>query len=55
MGCEHRKEKLDSIVVLKIDMNLLPQLQVDIVVSTVPPELVVEAAKSALYWRVRRW
>jgi Amt family ammonium transporter len=30
-------------------MNLLPKMQVDIVVSTVPPELVVAAAKRALY------
>ena len=32
-----------------MSMNLLPHLQVDIVVSTVPPELVVAAAKKALY------
>lgn len=49
MGCGTQKGKTGQYRGVKIDMNLLPQLQVDIVVSTVPPELVVEAAKKALY------
>ena len=49
MGCGTHKGKTGQYRGVKIDMNLLPQLQVDIVVSTVPPELVVEAAKKALY------
>lgn len=49
MGCGTQKGKTGQYRGVKIDMNLLPQLQIDIVVSTVPPELVVEAAKKALY------
>ena len=49
MGCGTQKGKTGQYRGVKIDMNLLPQLQVDIVVSTVPPEFVVEAAKKALY------
>ena len=49
MGCGTQKGKTGQYRGVKIDMNLLPQLQVDIVVSTVPPELVVEVAKKALY------
>ena len=49
IGCGTQKGKTGQYRGVKIDMNLLPQLQVDIVVSTVPPELVVEAAKKVLY------
>ena len=49
IGCGTQKGKTGQYRGVKIEMNLLPQLQVDIVVSTVPPELVVEAAKKALY------
>ena len=49
MGCGTQKGKIGQYRGVKMDMNLLPQLQVDIVVSTVPPELVVAAAKKALY------
>ena len=49
MGCGTQKGKTGQYRGVKIDMNLLPKLQVDIVLSTVPPELVVEAAKKALY------
>ena len=49
IGCGTQKGKTGQYRGVKIDMNLLPQLQVDIVVSTVLPELVVEAAKKALY------
>ncbi|MDO5146388.1 MAG: ammonium transporter [Eubacteriales bacterium] len=49
MGCGTQKGKTGQYRGVKMNMNLLPQLQVDIVVSTVPPELVVAAAKKALY------
>ena len=49
MGCGTQKGKTGQYRGVKMSMNLLPHLQVDIVVSTVPPELGVEAAKKALY------
>jgi Amt family ammonium transporter len=49
MGCGTQKGKTGQYRGVKMNMNLLPQLQVDIVVSTVAPELVVAAAKKALY------
>lgn len=49
MGCGTQKGKIGQYRGVKMNMNLLPQLQVDIVVSTVAPELVVAAAKKALY------
>ena len=49
MGCGTQKGKTGQYRGVKMSMNLLPQLQVDIVVSTVAPELVVAAAKKALY------
>lgn len=49
MGCGTQKGKTGQYRGVKMNMNLLPQLQIDIVVSTVAPELVVAAAKKALY------
>lgn len=49
MGCGTQKGKTGQYRGVKMNMNLLPQIQVDIVVSTVAPELVVAAAKRALY------
>lgn len=49
MGCGVQKGKTEFYRGVPLNMNLLPKLQVDIVVSTVPPEAVVAAAKSALY------
>ena len=49
MGCGVQKGKTAYYRGVMLNMNLLPKLQVDIVVSTVPPEAVVAAAKSALY------
>ncbi len=49
MGCGVQKGKTEYYRGVPLNMNLLPKLQVDIVVSTVPPESVVAAAKSALY------
>lgn len=49
MGCGVQKGKTEYYRGVPLNMNLLPKLQVDIVVSTVPPESVIAAAKSALY------
>ncbi len=49
MGCGVQKGKTEYYRGIPMNMNLLPKLQVDIVVSTVPPEAVIAAAKSALY------
>lgn len=49
MGCGVQKGKIEFYRGVPLNMNLLPKLQVDIVVSTVPPMSVVAAAKSALY------
>ena len=49
MGCGVQKGKTAYYRGVMLNMNLLPKLQVDIVVSTVAPEAVVAAAKSALY------
>lgn len=49
MGCGVQKGKTEFYRGVPLNMNLLPKLQVDIVVSTVPPASVIAAAKSALY------
>ncbi len=49
MGCGVQQGKTGQYRGVEMPMNLVPKLQVDIVVSTVPPELVVAAAKRALY------
>ena len=49
MGCGVQKGKTEYYRGIPMNMNLLTKLQVDIVVSTVPPEAVIAAAKSALY------
>jgi Amt family ammonium transporter len=49
MGCGVQKGKTEFYRGVPLNMNLLPKLQVDIVVSTVSPAAVVAAAKSALY------
>jgi Amt family ammonium transporter len=49
MGCGVQKGKTGQYRGVEMPMNLLPKIQVDIVVSTVAPELVVAAAKRALY------
>ncbi len=49
VGCGVQRGKTEFYRGIPVNMNLLPKLQVDIVVSTVPPEQVVEAAKRALY------
>jgi Amt family ammonium transporter len=49
MGCGTQKGKSGQYRGLETTMNLLPKVQVDIVVSAVDPGLVVAAAKKALY------
>lgn len=49
MGCGTQKGKTGQYRGVEMSMNLLPKLQVDIVVSTVDPALVVSAARAALY------
>ena len=49
MGCGTQKGKTGQYRGVEMSMNLLPKIQVDIVVSTVDPALVVAAARAALY------
>ena len=49
MGCGTQKGKTEYYRGAPVVMTLLPKVQVDIVVSTVPVEKVVETAKRALY------
>lgn len=49
LGCGIQKGYSEYYRGIKVDMNLLPKLQVEIVVSKVPVMTVVEAAKKALY------
>lgn len=49
MGCGVQKGKTEFYRGIPVNMNLLPKLKVDIVVSTVSPQAVIAAAKSALY------
>ncbi len=49
VGCGVQKGKTGSYHGVKMSMNLLPKVQVDIVVSTVDPALVVAVAQKALY------
>ena len=49
MGCGTQKGKTEYYRGAPVIMTLLPKVQVDIVVSTVPVAKVVETAKKALY------
>lgn len=49
VGCGVQKGRSGSYRGVRMSMNLLPKVQVDIVVSTVDPGLVVAAAQRALY------
>ena len=48
-GCGVQKGKTEYYRGVALSMNLLPKLQVDIVVSKVPVAQVIDAAKKALY------
>ena len=49
LGCGIQKGKAEYYRGVQMDMNLLPKIQVDVVVSKVAPEKVIRAAKKALY------
>ncbi len=49
LGCGIQKGATEYYRVIPLDMNLLPKVQVDIVVSKVPADLVVQEARNALY------
>ena len=49
LGCGIQKGKPEYYRGVQIETNLLPKVQVDIVVSKVPVRAVIEAAKKALY------
>jgi Amt family ammonium transporter len=49
LGCGIQKGKTEYYRGVEMEMNLLPKVQVEIVVSKVPVRKVIEAAKKALY------
>lgn len=49
LGCGVQKGKTEYYRGVQMDLNLLPKIQVDVVVSKVSPAKVIEAAKKALY------
>lgn len=49
LGCGIQKGKPEYYRGVQVEANLLPKIQVDIVVSKVPVQHVIEAAKKALY------
>jgi Amt family ammonium transporter len=49
MGCGVQKGRTSRYRGVEVEMNLLPKLQVEIVVSKVPVDLVVDVIKSTLY------
>lgn len=49
LGCGIQKGKAEYYRGVAMDMNLLPKIQVDVVVSKVAPETVIRAVKKALY------
>ena len=49
LGCGIQKGKAEFYRGVQMDMNLLPKIQVDVVVSKVEPEKVIATAKKALY------
>ena len=49
LGCGAQKGKLEYYRGVQVEANLLPKVQVDIVVSKVPVRQVIETAKKVLY------
>ena len=49
MGCGMQKGTPEYYRGVPIEVNLLPKVQVDVVVSKIPVSTVIEAAKTALY------
>ena len=56
LGCGIQKGKAEFYRGVQIDMNLLPKIQVDVVVSKVAPEKVIaDGQKGAVYRTYWRW
>ncbi|MCX7772399.1 MAG: P-II family nitrogen regulator [Clostridia bacterium] len=49
LGCGIQKGKSEYYRGVEVEMNLLPKVQVEIVVSKVPVRTVIETAKKVLY------
>ena len=49
LGCGMQKGAPEYYRGVKVEMTLLPKIQVDIVVTKVPVEMVIATAKQALY------
>ena len=49
MGCGMQKGTPEYYRGVPIEVNLLPKVQVDVVVSKIPVSAVIDAAKNALY------
>jgi Amt family ammonium transporter len=49
LGCGVQKGNTEYYRGVKVDMNLLPKIQVEIVVSKVPARAVIETAKKVLH------
>ncbi len=49
LGCGAQKGKSEYYRGVSMELNLLPKIQVDVVVSEVAPDVVVDAVKKALY------
>ena len=49
LGCGTQKGKAEYYRGVPVDFTLLPQTKVEVVVSAVPVEKVIETAKNALY------
>ncbi len=49
LGCGVQRGQTSRYRGVPLEMNLLPKIKVDIVVSKIPPRLVIETAKNALY------
>jgi Amt family ammonium transporter len=49
LGCGVQHGRVSKYRGVEMDMNLIPKIQVDIVVAKVDPQTVIDAAKQALY------
>jgi Amt family ammonium transporter len=49
MGCGVQKDAGEKYRGVEVDTTLLPKVKVEVVVSTIPVDKVIEAAKKALY------
>ena len=49
MGCGAQRGATGSYRGVKLHMTLLPKIRVDVVVAKIPAQVVIDAAKQALY------